>query len=63
MADKEFKANMLHDAYVDLKSASGNLGRVAHDESVKPLLNEAIALMNKLQKAYEQAYDEADNIK
>lgn len=62
MVDKEFKANMLHDAYVDLKSASGNLGRISHDESVKPLYNEVIALMNKVQKAYEKAYDEADNI-
>ena len=61
MIDKEFKANMLHDAYIDLKSASGNLGRISHDASIKPLLNETIALMNKLQQAYEKAYDEADN--
>ncbi len=62
MVEKEFKANMLHDAYVDVKSAYGNLGRISHDESVKPLLNETIALMNKLQQAYKKAYDEADNI-
>lgn len=61
MVDKEFKANMLHDAYVDLKSAAGNLGRFSHDESVKLLYNETIALMNKVQQAYEKAYDEADN--
>lgn len=62
MTDKEFKANMLHDAYVDLKSAAGSLGRFSHDASVKSLHNETIALMNKVQQAYEKAYDEADNI-
>lgn len=62
MMEKEFKANMLHDAYVDVKSAAGNLSRISHDESVKSLLNEIIELQNKLQKAYEKAYDEADNL-
>lgn len=62
MIEKEFRANMLHDAYVDVKSAAGNLSRISHDDTVKPLLNEIIALQHKLQQAYEKAYAEADNL-
>lgn len=63
MLDKEFKANMLHDAYVGLKDAVLNLSRISNDATAAPLLAEALVLKNKLQQAYEKAYDEADNLK
>lgn len=56
MVNKEYKANQLFNAYVDLKNAKNSLASIGHDETIKPLLNEIIPLMNKLQ----QAYDEAD---
>lgn len=62
MINKEYKANQLYNAYIDLKNAKNSLASIGHDETIKPLLNEIIPLMNKLQQAYEKAYDEADQL-
>lgn len=60
MIEKEYKANRLHDAYIDLKSAYNDLQPLSHDQNVVPLLNEIASLRNKLQKAYEKAFDEIE---
>lgn len=58
MIEKEYKANKLHDAYIDLKSAYNELQPLSHDQDVAPLLREIAALKLKLMNASDKAFDE-----